>query len=129
MQKLYDNYGYFREGLDTLTCKGIDGAEQIKQRMESFRNGLPKEIGGLKVLAMRDYKTGERLDIETGEKTPTGVPESNVLYYELDDHSWCCVRPSGTEPKIKFYYGVRDISLEGADERFDMIRKDLVEEV
>ncbi|MCR4608169.1 MAG: phospho-sugar mutase [Eubacterium sp.] len=126
MQKLYDNYGYFREGLDTLTCKGIDGAEQIKQRMESFRNDPPKEIGGLKVLAMRDYKTGERLDIETGEKTPTGLPESNVLYYELDDHSWCCVRPSGTEPKIKFYYGVRDTSLEGADERLDMIRKDLL---
>ncbi|SEF50690.1 phosphoglucomutase [Eubacterium ruminantium] len=128
MKQLYEKYGYFREGLDTLTCKGIDGAEQIKAKMEAFRKNPPKEIGGLKVLAMRDYKADERVDMVSGEKTATGLPSSNVLYYELEDHAWCCVRPSGTEPKIKFYYGAKEASLEAADNRLQMIKKDLLGE-
>ncbi len=128
MQKLYKKYGYYREGLDTLTCKGIDGAEQIKARMESYRNDTPKELGGLKVKAFRDYKADVRVDMESGEKSSTGLPSSNVLYFELEGNAWCCVRPSGTEPKIKFYYGVKEDSTEKADERLKLIKKDLMGE-
>ena len=127
MVQLYEKYGYFKEGLDFIVCKGKDGAAEIRQRMENYRNDPPKSLAGLKVLAIRDYTTGIRKDLVTGEESPVNLPESNVLYFELENQAWACARPSGTEPKIKFYYGVKEDSLAAAEERLEMLRKDLVE--
>ena len=128
MIDLYEKYGYYREGLSTMTLKGIDGAAQIQQMMSDMRNNPKKTLGGFEVLAVRDYKEDTRKDLKTGEVTKTGLPTSNVLYYELSDNAWCCVRPSGTEPKIKFYYGVKGTSLQDAEEKLEALKKDLVEE-
>lgn len=106
MENIYKKYGYYKEGQTALTFKGIEGAEKIKSIMENLRNNSPKEIAGLKVLAFRDYLTNTVVDYTTNCTFETGLPKSNVLYFELENSSWCCVRPSGTEPKIKFYYGV-----------------------
>ena len=128
MIDMYEKYGYYREGLDTLTLKGIDGAAQIQQMMSDMRSNPPKTLGGFDVLAVRDYKADTRKDLVTGEVTATGLPSSNVLYYELSDNAWCCVRPSGTEPKIKFYFGVKGSSLADADAKLEALKKDLVKE-
>ena len=128
MLDLYEKYGYYREGLSTMTLKGIDGAAQIQQMMSDMRSNPKKTLGGFEVLAVRDYKEDTRKDLKTGEVTKTGLPASNVLYYELSDNAWCCVRPSGTEPKIKFYYGVKGTSLQDAEEKLEALKKDLVEE-
>lgn len=112
MQNIYKEYGYYKEDLSTITLKGIEGSEKIKQMMAKFRENPPKELGNWKVLAVRDYETGEILDLATGLKKSTGLPKSNVLYFELTEDAWCCVRPSGTEPKIKFYMGVKGENLE-----------------
>ena len=127
MIDMYEKYGYYKEGLATLTLEGIDGAEKIQAMMNSQRENPPKEIGGLKVLAVRDYKAGTRRDMRTGEVTATGLPSSNVLYYELEDNAWCCVRPSGTEPKIKYYFGVKGSSLEDASEKLERLKKAMTE--
>ncbi len=126
MQDLYEKYGYYKEGLATLELKGIEGAAQIQSKMQNFRTNPPKELGGLKVLATRDYKADERVDLVTGEKTSTGLPSSNVLYYELEDNAWCCVRPSGTEPKIKFYFGVKGSDKADAETKLEALRKDML---
>ena len=126
MQDLYEKYGYYKEGLATLELKGIDGAAEIQRKMESFRTNPPKELGGLKVLAYRDYKADERVDLVTGEKSSTGLPSSNVLYYELEDNAWCCVRPSGTEPKIKFYYGVKGTDMADSEKKLEAIKADML---
>lgn len=120
MINLYEKYGYYKESQYAITMKGIDGAAQIAAIMEKLRNDPPKAFGDLKVLQFRDYKTGKTLNADgtTGE---TGLPESNVLYFELDNDSWCCARPSGTEPKIKFYMGVKGTSLEDAAAKNDAL--------
>ena len=123
MLAMYEKYGYFKEGLETITLKGMDGAQQIQQMMAEAREHLPQQIGDAKVLAVRDYKTDIRYDMTDGSKSETGLPASNVLYYELEDHSWCCVRPSGTEPKIKFYFGVKGTSLSDAEAKLDGLQK------
>lgn len=123
MLAMYEKYGYFKEGLETITLKGMDGAQQIQQMMAEAREHLPQQIGDAKVLAVRDYKTDVRYDMTDGSKSATGLPASNVLYYELEDHSWCCVRPSGTEPKIKFYFGVKGTSLSDAEAKLDGLQK------
>lgn len=123
MLAMYEKYGYFKEGLETITLKGMDGAQQIQQMMAEAREHLPQQIGDAKVLAVRDYKTDVRYDMTDGSKRATGLPTSNVLYYELEDHSWCCVRPSGTEPKIKFYFGVKGTSLSDAEAKLDSLQK------
>ena len=128
MVSLYETYGYYKEGLETMTLKGMDGAEKIQSMMNEMRSNPPKKIGAWDVLALRDYKKDTRTEIASGKVTPTGLPESNVLYYELSDNAWCCVRPSGTEPKIKFYYGVKGTSLQDAEEKLEALKKDLVEE-
>lgn len=128
MMDMYEKYGYYKEGLATLTKKGIDGARQIQKIMSDQRENPPKELGGLKVLAVRDYKTNVRKDLATGEQTPTGLPCSDVLYYELENHAWCCVRPSGTEPKIKFYFGVKGTSLEDAEAKLKLLERDMTGE-
>ncbi len=122
MQELYAKYGFYKEGLATLELKGIDGAAQIQKIMDDFRANPPKELGGFNVLAARDYKADERVDIATGEKTKTGLPSSNVLYYELENNAWCCVRPSGTEPKIKFYFGVKGESMEDSEAKIAKLK-------
>lgn len=114
MVEMYEKYGYFKEDLYTITMKGKDGAEQIAAIMEKLRANPPKEFGAWKVKEMRDYKSGKTVNPETGEEGETGLPTSNVLYFDLSEDSWCCARPSGTEPKIKFYMGVKGSSLEDA---------------
>lgn len=126
MIDLYEKYGYYREGLSTMTLKGIDGAAQIQQMMSDMRNNPKKTLGGFEVLAVRDYKEDTRKDLKTGEVTKTGLPASNVLYYELSDNAWCCVRPSGTEPKIKYYFGVKGTSLTDADAKLAALKEDLL---
>lgn len=117
MIELYDRYGYYKDDIKSLTKKGIEGLQEIQNIMESLRNNPPKEIGGYKVTAFRDYKKDTIKNMETGEVTKTGLPNSNVLYFELTDDAWVCVRPSGTEPKVKFYYGVKGTSLEDANQK------------
>lgn len=126
MIELYEKYGYYKEGLSTLTLKGIDGAAQIEKIMSGARTNLPKEIGEYKVLAVRDYKADTRTDMESGSTQPTGLPSSNVLYYELSNNAWCCVRPSGTEPKIKFYFGVKGTSLKDSEEKLEKLKADVM---
>ena len=125
MVEMYEKYGYFKETQYTITMKGIDGAAQIAATMDKLRNNPPKAIGDLEVVKFRDYKTGEIVDMKTGEKTGTGLPTSNVLYFELPDNNWCCARPSGTEPKIKFYMGVKGTSVEDAQVRVEKLTEDL----
>ena len=123
MVKIFEKYGFYREGLETLTLKGISGAEKIQQILSHMRNNPPKKLAGYDVLKVRDYQSGETVDLKTGEKSETGLPESNVLYYDLTDNAWCCVRPSGTEPKVKFYFGVKGASFADANQKLEELRK------
>ncbi len=127
MLEMYAKYGYYREGLETLTLKGQSGAEQIQAIMERIRTAPPKEFGDYKTLAFRDYKKDVRIDFVKNTESSTGLPCSNVLYFELSDGAWCCVRPSGTEPKIKFYFGVREASLEEAERRLKELKEKVME--
>ncbi|MCR5626332.1 MAG: phospho-sugar mutase [Lachnospiraceae bacterium] len=126
MIRIYDKYGYFKEGIHTVTLKGIDGAEQIKAIMDKARNNPPKAFGELKVKEFRDYDADVTINNETGEKGKTGLPKSNVLYFDLENNSWCCVRPSGTEPKIKFYMGVKGSSLEDAEKKLESLKAEVI---
>ena len=126
MINIYEKYGYFAEGMHTITLKGIEGAEKIKSMMEEIRKNPPKEFAGLKVKSFRDYKLHEITDIATGEKTETDLPTSNVLYFDLENNSWCCMRPSGTEPKIKFYMGVKGSSLEDSEAKLTELKNAVI---
>ncbi len=117
MVDMYDKYGYYKDDIQSITLKGIEGLQKIQEILETLRKNPPMEVGGYKVLKARDYQADTIKDIATGEVTSTGLPASNVLYYELTDDAWLCVRPSGTEPKVKFYYGIKGTSLEDADEK------------
>ena len=117
MLKLYEKYGYFKETQYAITLKGIDGSKQIAEMMDKLRSNPPKNFGDLTVKEFRDYGSGITKDIATGEEKPTGLPKSNVLYFDLTNDSWCCARPSGTEPKIKFYMGVKGTSLADAEDK------------
>ena len=125
MLAMYEKYGYFKEDLYTITLKGIDGTRQIAEMMDRLRSNPPKSFGDLKVVSFRDYETGKITNMETGEVTDTGLPKSNVLYFDLTNDSWCCARPSGTEPKIKFYMGVKGNSLQDATEKVEKLTADL----
>ena len=125
MLALYEKYGYYKETQYAITLKGIDGAAQISAMMEKLRSNPPKNFGDLQVVEMRDYDKDQVKDMATGEVRPTGLPKSNVLYFELTNNSWCCARPSGTEPKIKFYMGVKGTSLEDAQAKVDKLTADL----
>ena len=142
MLRLYDEYGYFKEGLHTVTLKGMSGSQQIAKIMEDLRSDPPMELAGMKVNAFRDYKKGvirEYTFSEDGQggspagnngtgfsERPSELPVSDVLYFDLEDNAWCCARPSGTEPKIKFYMGVKGSSLEDADEKLTELRDALL---
>ena len=125
MLKLYEKYGYFKETQYAITLKGIDGAAQIAEMMNKLRSNPPKNFGDLKVKEFRDYDKDVAINLETGEKKGTGLPKSNVLYFDLTNDSWCCARPSGTEPKIKFYMGVKGTSLEDAQAKVEKLTEDL----
>ena len=116
MIDMYEKYGYYKDDIQSITLKGIEGLEKIQNILETLRKEPPAEIGGYGVQRARDYKAGTIKDLRTGETSDTGFPASNVLYYELENDAWVCVRPSGTEPKVKFYYGIKGNSLENADE-------------
>ena len=114
MIEMYEEYGYFKETQYSLTLKGVEGSKQIAAIMEKLRNNPPKRLGDLKVLKFRDYDRDVIKDMATGDTCSTGLPKSNVLYFDLEDDAWCCARPSGTEPKLKFYMGVKGSSLDDA---------------
>ena len=117
MVAMYEKYGYYKDSVKSIGLSGIEGLAKIQSIMETLRNNTPAEVGGYKVVSARDYKLDTIRDMETGAVKPTGLPASNVLYYDLEDGAWICVRPSGTEPKIKFYFGVKGTSLEEADQK------------
>lgn len=119
MLNIYNKYGYYKEDLFTMTFKGADGAKKMQDMMDAYRKNAPKQVGAYKVLRLRDYKNDVITDLATGETTPTGLPKSNVLYFELENDAWFCVRPSGTEPKIKFYAGIKGTSLEDSAKKLD----------
>ena len=121
LMELYNKYGFYKEGVKSVTLKGVDGAEQIQKIMEYLRNNVPSDFAGNKVIWAKDYKTGVFKNLLTGETEASTLPKSNVLYYNLDDRAWLCVRPSGTEPKIKFYMGVKADSLKKAVEKTDAL--------
>lgn len=129
MIDMYEEFGYYKDAIQAVTMKGIEGLQKIQEIMTTLRQNPPAEFAGHKVTAVRDYKLDEITDLATGEKKPTGLPNSNVLYYELTDDAWVCVRPSGTEPKVKFYYGVKGTSLTDADEKSDAMGKAVLEMV
>ena len=129
MNRIYEKYGYFKEGLHSITLKGIDGVEKIKAIMDKLKGNAPKTIGGFKVLAVRDYNNSARKDLITGEVSKLDLLKSNVVYFELDNDAWCCARPSGTEPKIKFYFGVKGKSQKEADELLEKVKTDLLGEI
>lgn len=131
MVAMYEKYGYYKDTVKSIGLKGIEGLAKIQEIMENFRKNPPKELAGWNVVSARDYKADTITDLETGAVKPTGLPSSNVLYYDMTDGAWLCIRPSGTEPKIKFYYGIKGTSLEDAEaksaklggELMDMVNK------
>ena len=123
IQKMYEKYGYYKEDQISVVLEGADGAVKIQEMMKNMRNNPPEKLGKYKVLKIMDCSSGIEKDIMTGEEMKIDLPKSNVLRYTLENDCWCAVRPSGTEPKIKFYMGVRGDSLEGAEKDL----KDLIE--
>ena len=126
MIEMYEKYGYYKEGITTMTLKGIDGAAQIQSIMDNARSNVPTMIGEYEVLTVLDYKKDTKKNMKTGEVTTTGLPSSNVLYYQLSNDAWCCVRPSGTEPKIKFYFGVKGTSLSDSEEKLKTLSEEVM---
>ena len=129
MVAMYEKYGYYKDAVQSIGLKGIEGLAKIQSIMETLRNNTPAEVGGYKVLSARDYKLDTIKDMATGEVKPTGLPSSNVLYYDMEDGAWICVRPSGAEPKIKFYYGIKGTSLEDADAKSEALGKAVMDMV
>ncbi len=127
MMKIYEKYGFYKEDQVSIVLEGADGAEKIKDMMTKMRNNLPEKIGKYKVIEFKDVELDEVKNLVTGEQRKTGLPKSNVLYYELENNAWCCVRPSGTEPKIKLYMGVKADSMEMAEKDLEELKKAMVE--
>lgn len=127
MINIYEEYGYYKEDLLSITLEGVEGANKIKEMMEKLRNNIPTKIGDYKVEKFRDYKTEKIINMETNEEAKTGLPKSNVLYFDLENDFWVCVRPSGTEPKIKFYVGVKGSNIEDAEIKVKKLKEDLNE--
>ena len=123
MINIYEKYGYYKEGQVSIVLEGADGAEKIKEMMTAMRNKNIDKIGEYKVLEFRDYNKNMIKNMQTGETKETGLPKSNVLYYDLENNSWCCVRPSGTEPKIKLYMGIKADSMEKAEKKLEELKQ------
>ena len=126
MIKIYEKYGFYKETIATFTLKGADGAARIQEIMNNVRNIMPTKIGDHSVLQFRDYKLDKTIDIKSKKEGKTGLPNSNVLYFDLDNNAWCCIRPSGTEPKIKLYMGVKGKSIKDSEERLNKLRKAMI---
>ena len=126
MIDIYEKYGYHVDKIETLTMKGIEGAEKIKSIMDQLKEHTPKEIAGLEVLWARNYDNDTATNMKNGAVLPTQLPKSNVVYYEMEGDAWLCVRPSGTEPKIKFYYGIVGKSMEDAEKKADEFKEQLL---
>ncbi|MFA9466912.1 MAG: phospho-sugar mutase [Velocimicrobium sp.] len=126
MIEMYEKYGYYKDDIKSITLKGFEGLEKIQSILETLRNEPPVSVGDYTVLSVRDYKKDVIKDMSTKEITATGLPSSNVLYYDLTDDAWLCVRPSGTEPKVKFYYGIKGVSLEDAEEKSAKLGKEVL---
>ena len=132
MLDMYEKYGYYKDNVIAITHKGIEGLQKIQSIMDNLRKNPPMKFGNYDVTAVRDYLKDEIVNVKTGEKKPTGIPKSNVLYFELTEDAWLCVRPSGTEPKIKLYFGVVGKDLADADEKSEklaVIVKDLLNQL
>ena len=129
MDNMYKKYGYYKEGLASITMEGADGAEKIAKIMENLRQNAPKQFGKYKVIKAKDYKTSICQDLQTNETTEITLPKSNVLYYDLENDAWCCARPSGTEPKIKFYMGIKASSQKEADTELEELKKSVLETI
>ena len=129
MINIYEKYGYYKEGQVSIVLEGADGAKQIEHLMENMRNNLPEQIGKYKVLEFKDIKLDVTKNLVTGETFKTGLPTSNVLYYELENNAWCCVRPSGTEPKIKLYMGVKALTSQDAEKDLEELKIAMKEKV
>ena len=127
MLNIFKKYGYYNEGQVSITLEGSSGAEKIKQMMDNLRNNLPVKIGKYNVLVFKDFLNNIVKDMATGNITETGLPKSNVLYFDLEDDAWCCVRPSGTEPKIKLYFGIKSNSLENAKRDLEELKNAMCE--
>lgn len=127
MLNIYDKYGYYKENLASITLKGEEGSKKIQDILKEMRTTPLKEIGSYKVKAIRDYQSDKRIDLVNNKEETTGLPKSNVLYYELENDAWCCVRPSGTEPKVKFYMGVKGNSLVDANEKIELLTESVLE--
>lgn len=132
MIEMYEKYGYYKDSVIAITHKGIEGLAKIKSIMDGLRENPPMEFGKYKVTATRDYLLDVIKDVKTGETKPTGIPKSNVLYFELTEDAWLCVRPSGTEPKIKIYFGVVGTDIDDADKKSEELAeivKELLEKI
>ena len=127
MHDIFEKYGYYKEGQVSITLEGAEGAKKIKEMMDKMRKTEISKIGDYKVLSIRDIENNVKKDITTGEISETGLPKSNVLYYELENDNWCCIRPSGTEPKIKIYFGVKGTSNEDAKEKLEELKKAMLD--
>ncbi|MBR3132851.1 MAG: UTP--glucose-1-phosphate uridylyltransferase [Clostridia bacterium] len=126
MLNIYEKYGYYKEAQTSIVLSGAEGAEKIKELMNNLRNNPPKKFGKFKIVAIRDYDKGVRIELETGKEEKITLPKSNVLYYELENNEWCCARPSGTEPKVKFYMGVKGKNMEDAEERLANLKSEVL---
>jgi len=124
--ELFNKYGYYKEDIDTFTLMGKEGAEKIQAALETLREKMPHSFGQSQVAAIRDYQIGVRRDLETGDTEPLNLPRSNVLYFEMKSGSWFCIRPSGTEPKIKIYYGVSGNTDDSAREELHGLKQDVL---
>lgn len=126
MIDMYERYGYYKDDIKSITLKGIEGLEKIQEILSGLRENPPAKIGAYDVLSVRDYQKDTITETATGDVKPTGLPKSNVLYYDLTDDAWVCVRPSGTEPKVKFYYGIKGTSLKDADSKSEALGKEVL---
>lgn len=123
MQNIYKKYGYYKEELLSVTLKGVEGRKKIQDILQKLREEPPAMLGDSRVIAFRDYQEGIRHDLLKKTESVLELPKSNVLYYELENRSWCCVRPSGTEPKVKFYFGVKASDMQKAEEKIEALRR------
>ena len=122
MINIYEKYGYYREGLVSITMKGIEGADKIKAILERIRNNPPKVLGGYKVTEYRDYNSKKIINYINNTESESTLPKSNVIYFDLEDGAWCCIRPSGTEPKVKFYMGIKGKNMEDANRKLEELK-------
>ncbi len=129
LEDLYEVHGYYLEGMRSLTLKGKEGAEHIQEILASFRKDPLTSLAGVKVVAVEDYKASTRMDLLTNEEQAIHLPKSNVLKYFFEDQSWVCLRPSGTEPKIKFYFAVKDSQKQASEQKLQSFMNEMMQKV